>query len=397
MKPVREMYKIEGMSCTACASGVDKSLSSLEGVLTANVNFASQSVLVEFDPEKTSVSEMEKAVGSIGYRLITDKEMMVDEEAREQMRVGKLRKNLLAAFSFSIPVFIISMFLHHLPYRNWIMLALSCPVMGWFGREFFIIAWKRAKHLTTNMDTLVALGSGTAFAFSVFNTLFPSAPGTKGLEAHVYYEAAVVIISFILLGRFLEEKARSRTSSAIRKLVNLGVKTAKVIRNGEEKEVLISKVRKGDIVLIRPGEKIPVDGHVKEGSSTVDESMITGESMPVLKQQGDLVIGATLNQTGSLKMTAEKIGEETVLAQIIKLVQEAQGSKAPVQKTVDRIASVFVPIVILASILTFVAWMGFFPGEWIPLCINDCRKCHDHRLSVRTWPGHTHRNHCRTG
>jgi len=366
MKPVREIYKIEGMSCTACASSVDNRLSSLEGVLSANVNFASQSVLVEFDPEKTSVSEMEKAVGSIGYRLITDKEMMVDEEAREMMRVGKLRKNLIAAFSFSIPVFIISMFLHHLPYRNWIMFALSCPVMGWFGREFFIIAWKRAKHLATNMDTLVALGSGTAFAFSVFNTLFPSVPGAKGIETHVYYEAAVVIISFILLGRFLEEKARSRTSSAIRKLLNLGVKTAKVIRNGEEKEVLISKVRKGDIVLIRPGEKIPVDGHVTEGSSTVDESMITGESMPVLKQQGDLVIGATLNQTGSLKMTAEKIGEETVLAQIIRLVQEAQGSKAPVQKSVDRIASVFVPVVILTSILTFVAWMFFFPGNGLP-------------------------------
>jgi len=366
MKPVREFYKIEGMSCTTCASSVDNVLSSLNGVLSANVNFASQSVLVEFDPEKTTIREMTDAVEKIGYHLITEKALIFDEEIREKQRLRKLKINLFAAFSFSLPVFIIAMFLDHMPYRNWIMLILSCPVMGWFGREFFIIAWKRAKHLTTNMDTLVALGSGTAFAFSVFNTVFPSVLEAGGMEAHVYYEAAVIIISFILLGRFLEEKARIKTSSAIRKLVNLGVKTAKVIRNGEEKEVLISKVMKGDIILIRPGEKIPVDGHVTDGSSLVDESMITGESIPVLKQQGDMVIGATLNQTGSLKMVAEKIGEETVLAQIIRLVREAQGSKAPVQKTVDRIASVFVPAVILVSVLTFISWLIFLPGHGLP-------------------------------
>jgi Cu2+-exporting ATPase len=254
------------------------------------------------------------------------------------------------------------MFMPHLPYRSWIMLLLSCPVMFWFGREFFVIAWKRARFLSTNMDTLVAMGSGTAFLFSLYNTFFPPAHDAMGMGSNMYYEAAVVIISFILLGRFLEDRARTKTSTAIKKLVNLGVKTARVIRNGEEKEVLISKVRIGDVAVIRPGEKIPVDGHVTEGESLIDESMITGESVPVVKKPGDQLIGATMNQTGSLMMVAEKVGDQTVLAQIIRMVQEAQGSRAPVQKTVDRIASVFVPVVIIIAILTFFTWLLFFPG-----------------------------------
>lgn len=362
MKTIKEIYQVEGMSCTACAASVNSMLSSVEGVVSANVNFANQTVLVEFDPEKASLKQLEDVVSQIGYSLITDKVLMADEEGRETRRLRKARINLLASFAFAIPVFIISMFFPSLPYRNWIMLALSCPVMFWFGREFFVIAWKRARHLTTNMDTLVAMGSGTAFLFSLYNTFFPSSAGPVGIASHMYYEAAVVIISFILLGRFLEERARSKTSTAIRKLLNLGVKTARVIRNGEEKEVLVSKVRIGDIVVIRPGEKIPVDGHVTEGESLVDESMITGESVPVTKKTGGQLIGATLNQTGSLLMLAERIGEQTILAQIIRLVQEAQGSRAPVQKTVDRIASVFVPVVIIIAVLTFLTWFVFFPG-----------------------------------
>ncbi|MCX6288056.1 MAG: heavy metal translocating P-type ATPase [Bacteroidetes bacterium] len=362
MKTIKEIYKVEGMSCTACAASVNSMLSSVEGVISANVNFANQTVLVEFDQEKASLKQLEDAVAKIGYALITDKAVMADEEVREALRLRKARINLLASFAFAIPVFIISMFLPNLPYRNWIMLVLSCPVMFWFGREFFVIAWKRARYLTTNMDTLVAMGSGTAFLFSLYNTFSNSTTASMGMESHMYYEAAVVIISFILMGRYLEERARSKTSSAIRKLVNLGVKTARVLRNGEEKEVLISKVRMGDIVVIRPGEKIPVDGRVTEGESLVDEGMITGESVPVTKKTGDQVIGATQNQTGSLLILAEKIGEQTVLAQIIRLVQEAQGSRAPLQKTVDRIASVFVPIVILIALLTFITWFVFFPG-----------------------------------
>ncbi|MCX6284934.1 MAG: heavy metal translocating P-type ATPase [Bacteroidetes bacterium] len=362
MKTIKEIYKVEGMSCTACASSVNSMLSSVEGVITANVNFANQTVLVEFDPEKASPKQLGDAVAKIGYSLVTDKALMADEEAGEARRLQKARINLFSSFAFAIPVFIISMFLPGLPYRNWIMLVLSCPVMFWFGREFFVIAWKRARYLSTNMDTLVAMGSGTAFLYSLYNTFFPSSAGPAGMASQLYYEAAVVIISFILLGRFLEERARSKTSSAIRKLINLGVKTARVIRNGEEKEVLISKVRIGDIVVIRPGEKIPVDGNVTEGESLVDESMITGESVPVTKKTGDMLIGATLNQSGSLLMLAGKIGEQTVLAQIIRLVQEAQGSRAPVQKTVDRIASVFVPVVISIAVLTFISWLVFFPG-----------------------------------
>jgi len=362
MKAIKEIYKVEGMSCTACAASISSKLSSVNGVNSANVNFANQTVLVEFDPEQASVKQLEEAVSKIGYRLLTDKDMMADEEAREAQRLRNARINVLASFAFAIPVFIISMFLHHLPYRNWIMLVLSCPVMFWFGKEFFVIAWKRAGYLTTNMDTLVALVSGTAFLFSLYNTLFPSMTEAMGKGSHMYYEAAVVIISFILLGRYLEDRARARTSTAIRKLVNLGVKTARVIKNGEEKEILISKVRIGDIVMIRPGEKIPVDGRVTEGESMVDESMITGESIPAIKKTGDQVIGATLNQTGSLQMVAGKVGEQTVLAQIIRLVQEAQGSRAPVQKTVDRIASVFVPLVMIIAVLTFLTWLVFFPG-----------------------------------
>ena len=370
MKTIKDVYKVEGMSCTACSASVNKILSEVEGVAFANVNFANQTVLVEFDPEKASVKRLEDAVSAIGYKLVTDKELMADEESREAGRLRTARINLLASFSFAIPVFIISMFIPQLPYRNWIMLALSCPVMFWFGREFFVFAWKRARHWTTNMDTLVAMGSGTAFLYSLYNTFFPSATAMKGMDSHMYYEAAVVIISFILLGRYLEERARGKTSSAIRKLINLGVKTARVIRNGEEKEVLISKVRPGDIVVIRPGEKIPVDGHVTDGESLLDESMITGESLPVAKRVGDQVIGATLNQTGSLLMVAEKVGEQTVLAQIIRLVEEAQGSRAPVQKTVDRIASVFVPVVMLIAVLTFLAWLLFFPGMGFSFAIT---------------------------
>jgi len=362
MKAIKEIYKVEGMSCTACAASVNSMLSAVDGVSSANVNFANQTVLVEFDPEKATVKKLEEAVSQIGYRLITDKNLMADEDAREAWRLKQARINLIASFSFALPVFIISMFLPRLPYRSWIMLLLSCPVMFWFGREFFVIAFKRARFRSTNMDTLVAMGSGTAFLFSLYNTIFPKAHEAMVMGSNIYYEAAVVIISFILLGRYLEERARSKTSTAIRKLINLGVKTARVIRNGEEKEVLISKVRIGDIVLIRPGEKIPVDGHVTEGESLIDESMITGESIPVVKKTGDQLIGATMNQTGSLLMVAEKVGEHTVLAQIIRLVQEAQGSRAPVQKTVDRIASVFVPVVIIISVVTFLSWLMFFPG-----------------------------------
>jgi Cu2+-exporting ATPase len=341
-------------------------LSSREGILSANVNLAMENVAVEYDTAKVSLDEIVRDVDSLGFKLITQDLTTEQENDHEYKRMKKLRLNLILSACFSVPVFFLGMFYHHLPNANWLMLLLTAPVVGYFGREFFIVAWKRAKHFSSNMDTLVALGTGTAFLYSLFNTIYPQYLLSKGLTPYVYYEASAVIITFILLGKYLEEKAKRKSSEAIKKLMNLGVKTARVIRNGEEKEMLITKIRVGDIIVVRPGEKIPTDGKVVEGNSVVNESMLTGESIPVEKVPGDPVIGATLNQAGSLKMVAERIGAETVLANIIRLVQEAQGSKAPVQKLVDKVASIFVPVVIVIAILTFLVW-HFIPSLTQPI------------------------------
>jgi Cu2+-exporting ATPase len=365
MAYVKKIYPVQGMSCSSCASSIQTMLGAQEGIRTANVNLAGEQVLVEYDPEKVTLEQIEKTVDSLGFKLITTDLTEEEQKDLETGRLKKLRANTILAVTLSVPVFIIGMFFHHMPYVKWIMMVLTIPVMAWSGNEFFVIAWKRARHLQANMDTLVALGTGSAFLFSVFNTLFPGWLLRHGLEPHVYYEASAVIITFILLGRYFEERAKKRTSGAIKKLMSLQVKTARVIRNGVEKEMLISRIVKGDILVIRPGEKIPADGMVTEGYGFVDESMITGESIPVEKKPGDPVIGATLNQTGSLKMEAEKVGSETMLAQIIRLVQEAQGSKAPIQKLADRIASWFVPTVIAIAILTFFAWFIWYPASGI--------------------------------
>jgi Cu2+-exporting ATPase len=329
-----------------------------------------EQVVVEYESQLINPDAMGKVVDGIGYKLITDKSVgSADQEQNQNRRLTRLKFNTIMSVSFSVPVVLISMVFHNIPYSHWIMLALAVPVLFVFGREFFIIAWKRAIHFSSNMDTLVAMGTGTAFLYSTFNTLFPEYLRSRGFEPHVYFEAAVVIISFILLGRYFEERAKQRTSGAIRKLMGLAVKTARVIRNGIEKEMLISKIIVGDTLVIRPGEKIPTDGKVTDGESFIDESMITGESVPVQKKTGDLVIGATINQTGSLKISAVKIGSETMLAQIIKLVQEAQGSRAPVQKLVDRIAAVFVPVVIGVAIVTFIAWSVWHPASGSPIAL----------------------------
>lgn len=367
MAESRELYRVEGMSCISCAASIESMLGAIDGIETVRVNYAAGDVLVEFDPGRVTPAMMEKAVRDIGYTLITSPATTPDvETVSDNERLKRLRLNTILAIIFSTPVFLIAMFFHHrLPYANWIMMALSVPVLAWFGRDFFVIAWKRALHLTANMDTLVATGTGTAFLFSVFNTLFPSWLESRGLEPHVYFEAAVVIISFILLGRYFEERANKKTGNAIRKLMSLGVKSARLIRNGTETEVPVGEVFPGDILLIRPGEKIPVDGVVTEGESAVDESMITGESLPVTRIPGDRVIGATINQTGSLRVLAEKVGSATMLAQIIGLVREAQGSKAPIQQRVDKIAAVFVPVVIGIACLTFLGWSLLLPVSGI--------------------------------
>ena len=362
MALIKEIYPVEGMSCASCALSIQTILSAQEGVKSANVNLASEQVTIEYEPQLIDPSGLTKAVDKIGFKLITGKsEKEKNRSDAQNHRLEKLKFNTLMSVAFSVPVLLISMVFHTIPYANWIMLVLAVPVVGWFGKEFFIIAWKRALHGSSNMDTLVALGTGTAFLYSSFNTVFPGFLRAHGFEPQVYFEAAMVIISFILMGRYFEERAKRRTSGAIKKLMGLGVKTAMVIRNGVEKEMLISKIIAGDILVIRPGEKIPTDGKVTDGNSFIDESMITGEPLPVEKKKGDSVIGATINQTGSLKMIAEKVGKDTLLAQIIVLVQEAQGSRAPVQNRVDKIAAVFVPVVIAIALLTFGIWMLWPP------------------------------------
>ncbi len=363
----KEIYRLEGMSCASCAGSIQTMLAAQKGVQVASVNLASEQVMVEYDPAAITLEQIVKTVDELGFKLITHDISQEDVQTRASMRLKRLRVNTVLSAAFSIPVVLIAMVFHHMPNSNLLMMALTMPVLAWFGREFFIIAWKRMLHFSANMDSLVALGTGSAFVFSAFNTIFPDYLRSRGFEPHVYFEAATVIVTFILLGRYFEEKAKRKTSEAIRKLMGLGVKTARVIRNGVEKEMLISKIIKGDILVIRPGEKIPTDGRVVEGFSAIDESMITGESMPVNKWPGDEVIGATINQTGSLKVVAEKVGSETMLAQIIRLVQEAQGSKAPIQKQADKIAAVFVPAVMGISALTFIAWTIWQPATGTPL------------------------------
>ena len=350
------------MTCAACASSVESILSHTDGVNKATVNFASNSVLVDYD---ASVSEekLQNALREVGYDIIIDAEDPAEaQQELQQKHYQDIKYRTIWSAILTLPIFILGMFFMQWEPGKWVSLVLTIPVLFWFGRSFFINAFKQARFAKANMDTLVALSTGMAFLFSVFNTLFPEFWLSRGIEPHVYYEAATVIITFISLGKLLEERAKSNTSSAIKKLMGLQPKTLKIIEDGEEKEIPISEVQVGQTILVRPGEKIPVDGEVSKGSSYVDESMITGEPVPVQKSKEAKVFAGTVNQKGSFQFTAEKVGGETLLSQIIKMVQEAQGSKAPVQKLVDKIAGIFVPIVLAISIITFIVWM-FVGGD----------------------------------
>ena len=357
-KTVKKTFPVLEMTCAACAISVESMLKSAPGVLNAGVNFANQSAWVEYDPAIATTADLQKTVRSIGYDLVID-EANSDEikEAAQKDHYKSLQQRTIWASILSVPVVIIGMFFMDMPYGNYISMALTLPVIGWFGRSFFINAWKQARHGKANMDTLVALSTGIAFIFSAYNTLNPDFWHARGIHAHVYFEAASVIIAFISLGKLLEEKAKSNTSSAIKKLMGLQPKTVRILVDGKEQEMPVSTVLPGHIILVRPGEKIPVDGLVTAGSSYVDESMITGEPVPVQKQSDTKVFAGTVNQKGSFQFQAQKVGNDTMLAQIIKMVQEAQGSKAPVQKLVDKIAGIFVPVVIGISLLTFVVWL----------------------------------------
>ncbi|WP_143305772.1 heavy metal translocating P-type ATPase [Chitinophaga vietnamensis] len=361
MSLIKESFPVLEMTCAACAISVESTLKAVDGVQDAGVNFANQSAWVAYHAHAVTPEKLRDAVRAIGYDIVIDKENQDEvKEAAQQKHYRHILQRTIWASVLSVPVVIIGMFFMDMPYANWIMMALSTPVVFFLGRSFFVNAFKQARHGKANMDTLVALSTGIAWLFSAFNTLYPEFWHQRGLHAHVYFEAAAVVIAFISLGKLLEEKAKSNTSSAIKKLIGLQPKTVLLVNgDGSTKEIPISQVKVADIILVKPGEKIPVDGQVSTGTSYVDESMITGEPLPVLKTAGAPVFAGTINQKGSFRFKAEKVGADTLLAQIIRMVQEAQGSKAPVQQLVDKIAGIFVPVVIGIAILTFICWMIF--------------------------------------
>lgn len=355
----KKTVTVTNMTCAACAGSVERFLNNQEGVANAAVNFANEKAVIEYS-EVTSFDTLKSAVQSIGYDLVaTDSDAGKQQVLKtKENEYRKLKRRVIGAIILAVPLFVIGMFFMEIPYANYIMWALSTPMLFYFGQQFFVGAWKQLKHRSANMDTLVAMSTGIAYLFSVFNTVNPQFWHSRGIHPHVYFEAAGIVIAFILLGKLLEERAKGNTSAAIKKLMGLQPKTVTVIlENGDQVEQSVNTLAKNTIVLVKPGERVAVDGEVIAGSSYVDESTINGEPIPVSKQAGNKVFAGTMNQKGSFRFRAEKVGGETLLAQIIQMVEEAQGSKAPVQKLVDKIAAVFVPVVIGIAVLSFVVWM----------------------------------------
>lgn len=359
---VKKIFPVLEMTCASCAASVESILNQESGVLSAVVNFATATVAVSYSPGVTSPEKLKKALQDGGYDLFLEKENEENDtiEALHEAKFSLLKKKTYAAVILAIPLIIIGMFFMDMPYANIIMWILSTPIVFGLGLDFFKNAWKQANHRSANMDTLVALSTGVAYLFSVFNTVYPQFWLERGLEPHVYFEAAGVVIAFILLGKLLEEKAKGNTSTAIKKLMGLQPKKVTVINaTGHHVEIPVEEVIIGAVILVKPGEKIAVDGEVISGQSYVDESMLSGEPVAVLKVEKEKVFAGTLNQKGSFQFKAEKIGSTTLLSQIIKMVQDAQGSKAPVQKLVDKIASIFVPIVLGIAVVSLFIWTIF--------------------------------------
>ncbi|WP_136667865.1 cation-translocating P-type ATPase [Flavobacterium sp. H122] len=357
---VKATLPVLQMSCASCAFNIENGLKFLPGIISAAVNFAAASVTVEYIPTLVTQEQMKTQVQALGYDLFLETTAAASEdlESIHEKKYNALKRSTFGALLLSLPIVVIGMFFMELPYANYIMWVLSTPVILIFGKDFFVNAWKQAKHRSANMDTLVALSTGVAYLFSVFNTLFPEYWHQKGLHAHVYFEAAAVVIAFILLGKLLEEKAKGNTSSAIKKLIGLQPKSVTILGpDGTSSEIPIAEVAIDNIIIVKPGEKIAVDGTVLQGSSFVDESMLSGEPLPVKKEANDKVFAGTINQKGSFQFKAEKVGAATLLSQIIKMVQDAQASKAPVQKLVDKIAGIFVPIVIGIAVLSLIVWL----------------------------------------
>lgn len=362
----KQVFPVLNMSCAACATRVDKTLNKQNGVCQASVNYAAATATVEYDPTLCSPDSLKAALQAEGYDLIVDlgKDTPQQVEAAHNAKLRQLKRRTAGAILLAIPVMIVSMCLMDNPYAGYVTWILSTPVLFWFGRSFFVNAWKQLKHRSANMDTLVANSTGIAYLFSLFNLFFPDFWLSRGIEPHVYFEAASTIIAFILLGRLLEERAKGQTSSAIQRLMGLQPKqVTRLTPEGKQEIVAMEAIQIGDTLLVHPGERIAVDGTVSEGSSFVDESMLSGEPIPVHKQAGAQVFAGTINQKGSFRFQAEKVGSETKLAHIIRLVQEAQGSKAPVQQLVDKIAAVFVPVIMGIALIAFLGWLLFDPTE----------------------------------
>jgi len=368
-------FPVTGMTCANCAGNIERALTrKVPGVIRADVNFASERATVEYVPEAADVDDMIAVIEKAGYGAVAPEEGAELEDAEQAARNAEIRdqtRKFLVGAAFALPLFLLSMgrdfgligAWSHSPWVNWLFFALATPVQFYTGWDYYTGGWKSLRNKSANMDVLVAMGSSVAYFYSLGVMLIPS------FGQHVYFETSAVIITLIKLGKVLEARTKGRTGGAIRKLLGLRPDTATVIRDGEEREIPIARVSEGDTVVVRPGERLAVDGIVLEGSSAVDESMLTGEPLPVEKQSGDAVVGGTINGDGMLQYTATRVGRDTVLAQIIRLVQAAQGSKAPIQALADRVAAVFVPAVIGLALVVFVVWWSV-TGEFVPSMIR---------------------------
>lgn len=344
---------IGGMHCAACATTIERALNKTEGVKNANVNLTTERATVDYDPEIVGIDKLIGAVKNKGYTatITAEKIDIKAEELKKIREVTRIRNLFLISLAFSAPALIISMFLT-IPYKPVILFALSTPVQFLVGAGFYKGAWNALKNKTSNMDTLIAVGTSAAYFYSLYLMI------TVGMGAETYFEISAVLITLVMMGKYLEARAKGKTSEAIKKLMKLAPKTARVIRNGKEINVKVDDIKVGDIIIVKPGERIPVDGIITAGDSSINESMITGESIPVEKKKGDNVIGGTINKHGSFRFKATKVGAETTLAHIIKLIEDAQGQKAPIQRFADKVSAYFVPIVIITALITFVTWYG---------------------------------------
>ncbi len=366
MAETKQTYPIKGMHCASCVNVIEKSLKRTPGVKEAVVNLATEQATVTFESDQCTNDEIASAVAKVGYTAIIGQDLNLEEEqkAEKAKELSDLKTKVIVSLLLgalilwgSFPGLINTA--PELLKNFWFQLILATPVQFWAALGFYKATIPALKHRTANMDTLVALGTTVAYGYSAFVTIFPDIVMNLGIEVMPYFDVATIVIGLILLGRYFEAKAKAGTSEAIKKLIGMQAKTARVLRGGKEIDIPIEEVAIGDVIRVRPGEKIPVDGEILEGESSIDESMLTGESIPVDKAKGDNVVGATLNKTGTFTYRAKKIGQDTVLSQIIKLVSEAQGSKAPIQRVADLISSYFVPIVIMLAFATFGVWYIF--------------------------------------